>query len=333
MEDIYPILEWIDKPGKKVIATIIHVEGSAYKREGSAMLFLENGTQIGMIGAGCLEEDLSYRVKEVMENEGPSVVQYDLREETDISWGQGAGCNGIIEILLEPMNERIKSNLSKLKHLLSSNIPVLLLKDHEDFIYIPQYGEPFGEWNREIPAKFGFVKSGKMDGLPIYQHLYRPKPRLIIFGAGPDVRPLVSVAAMTGFSVVVCDWREAFCTTENFPDAEQLLVGFPKEMMNKLVFTPYDFIVIASHHFQRDKEFLLNLPVALVSYIGILGSKERTERLIGENNIHLAIHSPIGLSIGAKGPEEIAISIMAELIKEWQSPLIENIEHLWTVPE
>jgi xanthine dehydrogenase accessory factor len=122
----------------------------------------------------------------------------------------------------------------------------------------------------------------------------------------------------TGFSVVVCDWREDFCRKRYFPEADWLIVGFPNEIINKITFTLYDFVLIASHHFQRDREFLCHLPIELIRYVGVLGPSERTKRLIGTNETTLPIQSPVGLSIGAKGPEEIAISIIAQLIEEWR---------------
>ncbi|MDP4084329.1 MAG: XdhC family protein [Bacillota bacterium] len=327
MEDIYPILDSLDLPGKKVLATIIHVVGSAYKKEGSSMLFMENGEQIGMISAGCLEEDLALRAKEVMETGKNLIVQFDLSDESDLGWGQGAGCNGMIEISMELIDDLLEAHLLKLKHLLHLNIPVLVRKKQKEYLYIPQIGEPFGQWREPINAKFSFVESGIVLKKEIYQHVFHPKPRLIIFGGGQDVRPICSTASRTGFSVTICDWSETNCNKVNFPDAHQLLIGFPKEIITKISFTPYDFIVIATHHFQKDRDILLNLPFEKMHYIGVLGSKERIKRLIEKNQLPHDIHSPIGLPIGAKGPEEIAISIIAELIKEWHKINSQKTKH------
>jgi xanthine dehydrogenase accessory factor len=316
MDDIFPILEHIECPGKKVLATIIHVSGSSYKKEGSTMLFLEDGTQIGMLSAGCLEEDLAYKALEVMKTRNGRKVQYDLLEETDLMWGQGAGCNGLIEILLEPIDAQLAMDLLKLKQLLYSNLPVYHLKKDGNYLFLPRDGEPFGRWKGDYPLINGRVKSGMKGG--VFLHLFNPKPRLIVFGAGADMRHLVQFAMETGFSTLVCDWREEFCRKKYFPKAEKLMVGFPTEVIQQIKFTPYDFIVIASHHFLRDREILALLPYEQIRYIGVLGPKERTKRLIGKMEIPSILHSPIGLSIGAKGPEEIAISILAEIIEEWR---------------
>jgi xanthine dehydrogenase accessory factor len=333
MEDIYSILDLIDRPGGKVLATIIDVEGSAYKKEGSSMIFFEDGTRFGTISAGCLEEDLALKAGEVLKKETVTTVHYDMSDEDDLSWGQGAGCNGIISILLESIDERLKTDLQKLKRYLSFNIPVLVFKkigDLGEYLFLPRHGEPFGWWDGEFPEEYYEARSGMFQDQPIFQHLYRPKPRLIIFGAGPDVKPLVSYAANIGFSVILCDWRDEFCSKKNFPEADRFIVGFPKEILNKLRFLPTDFVIIISHHFQRDQEILLNLPVKKIGYIGVLGPKERTKRLLQNHEIPEWIHSPVGIPIGAKGPEEIAISVVAELIMVWRKTVHRNVEKAWT---
>jgi xanthine dehydrogenase accessory factor len=320
MDDIFPILEFIEYPGKKVLATIIHVRGSAYKKEGSTMLFQENGMEIGFLSGGCLEKDLAYKACEVMKTNEVLTVQYDLSDETDLMWGQGAGCNGLIKIILEPIDDDYTADLLKLKQLLLSNIPVLHLKKDGEYLFLPQVGNPFGRWaGDDFPLFKGGVKSRTIQG--VFQHLFYPKPRLIVFGAGPDVRPLVSLAMNTGFSTLVCDWRQEFCKKEYFPDADEFIIGFPKEIIRKIEFTPFDFVVVASHHFHKDREVLTYLPQDNIRYIGVLGPKERTKRLIGKTEIPANMKTPIGLSIGAIGPEEIAISIMAELLEEWRKPL------------
>jgi xanthine dehydrogenase accessory factor len=333
MEDIYSILDLIDRPGGKVLATIIDVEGSSYKKEGSSMLFFEDGTRFGMISAGCLEEDLALKAAEVLKKGTVTTVHYDMSEEDDISWGQGAGCNGLISILLESIDERLKTDLKKLKRYLICNIPVLVYKkmgDLGEYLFLPRHGEPFGWWDGEFPDEYYEASSGMFHDQPIFQHLYRPKPRLIIFGAGPDVKPLVSYAANIGFSVILCDWREESCSKKNFPEAVRFIVGYPKEILKKLRFLPTDFVIIISHHFQRDQEILLNLPVKKIGYIGVLGPKERTKRLLQKPELPEWIHSPVGISIGARGPEEIAISVVAELIMVWRKTVHRNIEKAWT---
>ncbi len=331
MEDIYRVLEMIGDTRNKALATVIRVAGSAYKKEGSQMLIFEDGTQIGMLSAGCLETDLAIQAQEVLKKQKAILLQYDMSEETDLAWGQGAGCNGTIDILLEPVNGKVQKDFILVKQLLNSNQKVVLLKKYSEvgeYLFIPSKDKAFGKWSGQIPEINFDVKSGVMADQPIFQHTYQPKPHLIVFGAGPDAKPLVSLAAEAGFSVTVCDWREEFCQKRNFPDADQLFVGFPTELMKTISISSDAFVVIMSHHFQRDQQILLSLIDKKIRYLGILGPKERTKRLLKCENLPDWIHSPIGLPIGAKGPFEIAISVLAEMIEVWRKPVHKRVEYV-----
>lgn len=142
---------------------------------------------------------------------------------------------------------------------------------------------------------------------------YTPKPRLIIIGAGNDVIPVARLARSAGFRVVVADWRESICTLERFPGTE-LVLGFPCEIMPLLNVNKGDYLILMSHNFPRERELLEMLVDCEYAYLGIMGSKTRTARLLDGLLPLKNVHSPVGLSIGADGPEQIAISIAAELI-------------------
>ncbi len=331
MEDIFPILDVLGKPGKKILATIIGVKGSVYKKEGSTMIFFEDGTRIGLLSAGCLETDLSQRVQVVFWQQKPVMVQYDLQEETDLGWGRGTGCNGTIDILLEPVTEGLKTDLLLVKNLLNQNEPVSIIKKMYplgEYVFMAKNQKPFGNWSGLLPEK----DTAKM-GVPIFHYTYQPRPRLYVFGAGPDAIPLVSLAAETGFSVTVCDWREGFCQKKFFPRAERILTGFPKELFKQISFSKNDFAVIMSHDFQKDQEILMVIKKENIKYLGVLGPRERTERLLKGKGIPDWIDSPLGIKIGARGAVEIAVSAVAKMIEEWRSSIQKSEENLWTVPK
>jgi xanthine dehydrogenase accessory factor len=336
MDDIYPIFELMEKKGRKALATIISVKGSAYKKEGATMIFFEDGPYNGMLSAGCLETDLAIRAMKVMREQEAVILQYDLSEEKDFGWGQGSGCNGTIDILLEPLTSQLIEDYRLVKKLLNSHKPVIALKRLDElgeYVFIEEEGASFGNWSGKIPVIEFTSKSGVMTEKSIFQHTYQPKPRLIVFGAGPDAIPLVTLAVETGFSVIVCDWRSELCQKNNFPTAEHVMVGFPSKLVSQLSFSSYDFVVIMSHHFQRDQEFLLHLLHENVRYLGVLGPRERTKRLLNGEEIPTWIYSPIGAPIKAVGPEEIAVSILAEMIEVWRKPRHERVELLWTIPD
>ncbi|PGL71057.1 XdhC/CoxI family protein [Bacillus sp. AFS055030] len=335
MESIHEILNEItsSKEGD-VLATIIHVEGSAYRKEGTSMLFKGNGKEVGLLSAGCLETDLAYRVQETRVWKTPQTVTYDMSAEDDLTWGNGAGCNGIITVLLEPIDDSLFELLTKLKKFLLNGTSVSMMKilfDHNkkvETLFLVNENTFFGNCNERILDHLKSVlnelhdthyKSGlrAIESLTtkVYLHTFHPKPRLIVFGAGKDAIPLVKLASIAGFFVTITDWRADLCSREYFPDADQIFVGFPSEIIPRLQLTTSDSAIIITHQFQKDKEILNHLLNINLKYLGVLGGKKRIQRLMDGKKVDSEINSPAGLQIGAEGPEEIAISIIAELIQ------------------
>ncbi len=335
MESIHKILNEItsSKEGD-VLATIIHVEGSAYRKEGTSMLFKGNGREVGLLSAGCLEADLSYRVQETRVRKTPQTVTYDMSAEDDLTWGNGAGCNGIITVLLEPIDDTMFNLLTKLKTYLLNGTSVSMMKilsddsNEVETIFIVDEKTFFGNCNErklnQIKIAFNELhytnqKSGLRTIEPLetntYLHTFHPKPRLFVFGAGKDAIPLVKLASLAGFFVTITDWRADLCSKESFPDAQQILVGFPSEIIPRLQLTASDSAIIITHQFQKDKEILNHILNSNLKYLGVLGGKKRIQRLLEGKKVDTEINSPAGLQIGAEGPEEIAISIVGELIQ------------------
>ncbi|RSL32394.1 XdhC family protein [Salibacterium salarium] len=329
MEEIHSILQTLAASQQKaILAIIIQVEGSAYRKEGTSMLIQEDGTQVGLLSGGCLENDIIARWQDIWET-GARTVEYDMRGFDDLSWGEGSGCNGIIHVLLEPVVDGLRSYLMTVKEYLDQGQSVFMVKKLkadagriETLFGID--GSFFGDWYGDVlfplkqMADDTSQKSGtfSMEELEerVYIHYFHPKPRLFVIGANADARPLVRLAANAGFSVIVSDWRPALCKKEYFPDAARIVIGFPEEVFPTLTFTSEDCVVILTHHFQRDQEILPYLLKEDLRYLGVLGSRTRTARVLGSNEIPEKITSPIGLSINAEGPEEIAVSIVSELI-------------------
>lgn len=330
MDSIHSILDSIRKeeqPG--VLATIIGVEGSAYRKEGASMLFLDNGKQIGLLSGGCLEQDLSMHAAEVLATGRSHTFLYDTSTEDDLSWGQGMGCNGLIQVLLEPIDAWIREQLLRLKACLDQGIPVLSFrKIHTEIgtdraCFAAYNDEVFGN-TIEADLLLDIVKSRNQPeweqgnriqylsatGASYYFQLFVPKPRLYIFGAGPDARPLVQFACQAGFAVTLCDWRETMCCKDHFPLADECIVGNVAESVTELHFGSRDAVVLMTHHFQHDRSLLNILLQRDIYYLGILGPRKRTSRLLDGSPLPDYVHSPIGLRIGSEGPEEIADSLL-----------------------
>ncbi|MGV2882279.1 XdhC family protein [Paenibacillus taichungensis] len=345
-----------------VLATAVKVEGHAYRKQGVSMLLTEEGAMYGSISPGCLESDLQTRVDRVLHTQQLEFVEYDMRPEDDLSWGETIGCGGLIIMLLEPVCGELRSILSHMHAYFQSGSAVELTRSFYDqytrIHYVIQLAEdaesqtslyhspvakgaslgPINTMITDDTPRLSLVvihsseadaiasNSGENDlqrhrltdterwDIPLQiSARYEPKPRLIIIGAGNDVIPVARLGKSAGFRVVVADWRETLCTAERFPGVE-LIHGFPSEIMPVLDIQSGDYIVLMSHQFPREREFLKLLEGQDYAYLGIMGSRTRTARLLNDLPPLKHLHSPVGLTIWADGPEEIAVSIAAELI-------------------
>lgn len=336
LDEIHRILEIIECTDQRsILATITHVEGSAYRKEGASMLFLEDGSQIGVLSAGCLEADLAARVPELLESAVSCSFVFDMKTSDPLSWGEGPGCDGIVHVTMEPVSDTLVKHLRTLKENLDQRNEVVHIKTFSpdrsvsDYIFLTGHRR-FGEWRGPLPQELLDLTASEVSrksGMKpvssiqttIFVHTYYPKPRLMIFGAGADARPLAAFAAATGFSVLVSDWRPALCNRTYFPEAEALIVGFPEEILETIICASYDSAIVMTHNFRRDQQLIRLLSERQLGYLGILGSKKRAERLLHGEPVPVNVHSPVGIAIGAEGPAEIAVSILADLIHTYRN--------------
>lgn len=332
MNDLCRILEHVNyhQKEKLALATIIRIEGSSYRKVGAKMLFWEDGQRFGSISAGCLEDDLAIHSLEVIKKQRCKRVIYDLQDEEDLTWG--VGCNGKIEVFIEPLFSyhnifTLKRNLFNgrkmitFKSLTNDSQPTTYLYTNEGISVTGEEKTDFYIDIKEIIHDF-IHSNEKVKIVTIGEKEFlleknNPKNHLYVFGAGTDAEPLVSLASSLDFSVTVIDPRESRCNRDYFPTAEKLISEHPAAFFQHHTLNHSCFVVIMNHHFQRDKQILENLPFEQAAYIGILGSKKRTEKLLNlmDASPKSKLHFPIGLNIYAEGPDEISVSIMAELIK------------------
>lgn len=287
-----------------VLATAVYVEGHAYRKEGVSMLFTEDGGMIGSLSPGCIETDLALRAEEVRRSGKPQLILYDMRPEDDLSWGEHIGCGGLLHILLEPVVEDLKWKLTQMKLYLDQGHTVTIRR---------KWNEQKREVHRDIEKSENSLSTENDMAQGWYVHTYHPKPRILIIGAGDDSITLAKLAASTGFRVTVADWREALCTESRFPNAA-LVAGFPEEILRAFQVREQDYLLLMSHQFPKERALLEQLQHFSYRYLGILGSRTRTSRLLEGLPPFPHLHTPVGLTIGSEGPEEIAVAIAAELI-------------------
>jgi len=281
--DGYDILKHVHgQEGEAVLATLLAVEGHSYRKPGASMLLLPGDGRIGSLSPGCIDSDLQERALALLAHDRSEVVTYNLQPEEDAVWGEEIGCGGKLRVLLEPL-------YTSLRHKLSD-------------AYLEVEAGREAVVTRYVSTIDGEVAS-----------MYSPRPRLFVFGADDGSRPIVELATLCGFRVAVGDWRAAYCHSERYPTAA-CDVGNAAELIERLAVGCEDYIVICSHHTRRDREILeLALAIRPV-YLGVMGSSSRIKRLFDGLPMPSWVHAPIGVPIGADGPQQIAVSVVAELI-------------------
>lgn len=329
---------------KAILATVVDVIGSGYRRPGARMLIDENGYSVGTVSGGCLEADVLERAKKVLETNEPTVITYDTTQDENSVFGLSMGCRGIVRILLEPFEKQ--SFLAEILHDVAMRrerrFVGTMISSDEDFhaggrIFFGG-GEEFDFQNLPIVLKlFGSLKNdcrefyeqnrlpearGYKIGETAFEMFFEninPPLNLLLFGAGYDAIPLINFAKEIGWRVTAIDHRAAFANAERLPSADEIIVSSSEDLNEEIFQDENSVAVIMTHNYERDRNILRRLLHSRCKYIGALGPKKRTEKLleeIGENFSaeQLAkLHAPIGLDIGADSPESIALSVVAEI--------------------
>lgn len=285
--------------GPAVLATVVSVEGHAYRKAGASMLFYGEGDveRMGSVSPGCLENDLELRVPRIWSCSEAETVEYDMRSPDDFAWGEAIGCGGKVEVLLEPVSGPLREALREIGARVGRGERAALLRSR-----------------RGGKSGYRVGSAGEAAAADELASVFAPAPRLVLFGAGLDASPIAEAAGRVGFRIAVADWREELATQARFPGAE-LALGSPEAVAASLRIGPEDAVLVCSHQFGRDRRFIEAVLPVRPKYLGVIGSRARVRRLFGEGELPPFVSAPAGLSIGADGPEEIAISVVAELIQ------------------
>ncbi len=335
--------------GKKTaLATVVHVEGSSYRRPGARMLITEDAQLTGSISGGCLEGDAFRKALHVILSGKTMLVTYDTADDDDAKFGMGLGCQGVIQVLIEPLQgEEGKAIVDLLSKATASRQPAALLtlfsmQDKRTVQYGScfllteegmEYGAiPFSDdqmIRKEMELVLGQQKSTfcKREYVATewiaFTEYIQPPVSLVIIGAGNDVIPLAQMAEIVGWQTTVIDGRPMYASKERFPMPScQVFHAKAAEVLNHVYIDSRTVFVLMSHNYNYDLGILKALLNKDISYIGILGPHKKMKMMmeeLAEEGITLseqqkeAIHGPVGLDIGAETAEEIAVSIIAEI--------------------
>ena len=345
--DIVGFYEGIDfKKQQAALVTVVKVRGSSYRGPGARMLLTDDGNWCGAVSGGCLEGVAMRICLEVMQVNVVKMISINTMEEENGSIDFGSGCHGIVDLLIEPVEGSATNNaITALKHCLSfkhSGVMATVIKSND-----PAFGAAGQRTiltaQKQIenisfaPGLLALVENDthevlttKRSGVFTYSlgssqaevfiEIIQPAINLLVFGAGTDARPVTQFANLIGWEVSVIDKCATNTIAENFPYANAVINCPAKEIREHVNINSLTAAVVMSHNYSYDLSVLKQLLRTNISFIGLMGSQKRTEKIFAELALRKydiddhRIHAPVGLDIGAETAEEIAFSIIGEIL-------------------
>lgn len=296
---------------KSVLATVVDLEGSSYRKPGVRMLILENGKMIGAVSGGCVEKDILRQSTSVFETGIAKMMTYDGRYRL--------GCEGILYILIEPFNPDesfLDSFGNALKKRMSFKIKSFFSKNLGEFNDIGSVA--LFEGKQCAVSKNLTLNQSHL----IFEEKLKPCFKLMIFGAEHDAVQLCKLAHYNGWEVTVVSGPLESKSIEDFPGATSFFSVSPDALELDSI-DHETAIILMSHNYANDLKYLLELKDTKPAYIGLLGPAKRREKLLSQfieycpdikDEFIEGIHGPAGLNIGAETPQEIAVSIISEIL-------------------
>jgi xanthine/CO dehydrogenase XdhC/CoxF family maturation factor len=322
-----------------VVATVLRVEGSSYRRPGARMLVNVHGRVAGSVSGGCLEKSVISQARIALMDGQSRLISFDTTDQDDLAFGSSLGCNGKIWIGLEVLPAGDVWPLEKIvQGVLEKRQPVVLLTrifQQGEKVYFETEsvssgspllaGSPLGKRDEEIENVFLARKTrfvgDAMDDAALIEYL-APPVSLILLGGGPDVPPLVKLAREVGHEVTVIDRRPDFAVADQFPGAHRVLAAQPHQIAANVKPDDLTVAVVMNHHYETDRDVLRALLPLGLPYVAMLGPRRRTDRILKEleeqglvisDEMLASLHAPAGLDLGAETPEQIALAILAEI--------------------
>ncbi len=327
------------------LATVVHVEGSSYRKPGARMLVTGSGERAGTISGGCLEAEVSRKIRWFTQN-GPSVEEYRSSFDDDNEGvPYGLGCGGKIWILMES-GRAVDEVMGAYSRALEDRISSVIVSSigasgpiSSSVVAEDELDASLGDdaacvalARRALSERRCTAALTAAGGIPEFVCIpVMPPPVLRVFGAGDDAQPLVRFAVELGWDVYVADGRAHLVRPERFPEAKGLLTlkyeafdsaGRAIRVATDPLVAPGDRAVILTHSYEQDRALLKALLPQTLEYLGILGPLRRTVRIVDEIKGELGLsrdeclerlHAPVGLPLGSGGPAVIALSIVAEI--------------------
>ncbi|MEO8276091.1 MAG: XdhC family protein [Thermoanaerobaculia bacterium] len=275
-----------------VLATVVEVTGSAYRREGARMLIEADGTLTGILSGGCLENDLAERAADVRTTGLPALATYDLRSPDEVLWGLGLGCGGKVTVLLERLDAAADRT------------------------------SPLAPFERLEKDRQAIDVSTEFAGQVILHERLLPPIALVIAGAGRDVVPVARLARELAWDTVVLDARPTAAGRARFEGLARHLAISPRDVAQSVRIDPFTAVLLMTHNYLDDLDWLAALLPTAAPYLGLLGPATRRDRLVADlaqqglaldGPMQSRLHGPAGLDLGGRAPEQVALAIVAEI--------------------
>jgi len=334
--------EWRKQKKELVLASVFETAGSTYSKTGARMLINSNGDFQGILSGGCLEGDLAERARKVLTSVTAQMVTYDLGLNDEELWGLGIGCDGLMKIFLQPLlAEKNYAPFVAIARAYEGDHPevaaTVLASDQDDvepgatLVTAEDKVELFGLTDDAAKDLLVEAKAALADNMSSTRNvqigdakatvlfaLIKPRPRLLVLGAGLDAEPVTRLAAELGWRITVIDHRPAYIEKGSFGDADKVICCPADEMAGVVDLAKFNTTIVMSHHLATDRSYLAQLSRSDIPYIGLLGPKDRRRRLLEDlgadaRDLEGRLHGPAGLDIAAVGPAAIALSILAEM--------------------
>jgi xanthine dehydrogenase accessory factor len=335
MKDIIPAVEkWLETGEQIALATVIATWGSAPRQAGAKMAFTANGQITGSVSGGCVEGAVIAAGQEVLTTGVPRLLHFGVADET--AWDVGLACGGKIDVFVQDLNTAVYPFRRDLSQQNQSGASVTIISGPNvgQTLVMGQGSHIAGDLLPDFSAAaIGLAQSARQsqrmqltDTIEVFVDVIGPAPTLLMVGGVQIAQALAVLAHTVGYRTIVVDPRRAFSSTARFPHVDLLIQAWPEKALAEVELTPETAVALLTHDPKIDDpalKIILNSPVF---YIGALGSRKthakRQERLhqMGFDDATIGrIHGPVGLDIGARSPEEIALAIMAEIVQQYRT--------------
>jgi xanthine/CO dehydrogenase XdhC/CoxF family maturation factor len=330
-----------------LVATVVRVQGSAYRKPGARMLLTQFRWISGSVTGGSLDGDIATRGWSRTRDGEPSIIRYDSRvsenaDDDDVRAAFGLGCDGVVEVMIEragtpgridplEMADRCvrEQKRGAIVTVIRSEAPGIKTGMR---VAVLDGEEPIGD-RLDAALQVAMIADARaaiatgdtsnrtyrsdLGNVDVFVEAILPPPRMYLFGTGHDVVPVVTLAKTLGWDVTVCASEERMSLRQRFAGADEILVGSTEDLAARIDQADRAVAVVMTHNYETDKQFVGMLVGTHCRYIGVLGPRGRTTRMLADLGLGLAgdvrIHAPVGLELGADTPQEIALAIVSEI--------------------